>query len=431
MLAASAVLLMLLSFSYGFVSGKFKIFPFGLIAATERALPVGADSLSEKLRISLVEFEKKIYNRRGMLGLKGWGGALELVGDIVLGVDSKGQFFRYDGHGHVELLPIALETGEHELLLYASSKGIDESPMGPGGKFFRVLDLTVLNRQNEISIFVSHNHWDDARKGKTSRISRLTLSRKEALVVLDGTSQVKESDWEVIYETRPFLPFDPDPLSDFNHNHSGGRMVIDNLGYLIVGFGDQQENYDDSSEPYRPQDKSSSLGKFLRIDLESLEVDVLAKGTRNPQGLTMDVDGNIWSTEHGPWGGDELNLIRAGANYGWPYETYGTQFPMYTWPLSEQQGRHLKYEKPVFAWVPSIGVSNLIQVRDVPPEWHGDLLVSSLRARSLFRIRLHDTRVIFVEPIQIGDRIRDLIQMSDGRILLWTDTGRLIELQVG
>ncbi len=280
-----------------------------------------------------------------------------------------------------------------------------------------------------MSFFVSHNVWDDERKGKTTRISRLTLSLDVARSVLSGEVIVKETEWEVIYETQPFLPFDNAPLSDFYHGHSGGRMIIDAAGNLIVGFGDQQENYDSSIEPYRPQDETSSFGKFLRINLESLEVEVLTKGMRNPQGLMMDSDGNIWSTEHGPMGGDEINLIRPGLNYGWPYETFGTEYGKYSWPLSENQGRHDNYERPVFAWVPSIGISNLIQITEVPKEWDGDFLVGSLRARSLFRIRLDENKVVFVEPIRIEERIRDLVQTPNGTILVWADSGSLVELR--
>ena len=87
-------------------------------------------------------------------------------------------------------------------------------------------------------------------------------------------------------------------------------------------------------------------------------------------------------------------------NYGWPYVTYGTDYGQKTSRWSKFQGRHDGYNRPVFAWVPSIATSNLIQVEGFSPEWDGDLLVSSLKQRSLYRIRYRENRVIFVEPIR-------------------------------
>ena len=117
-------------------------------------------------------------------------------------------------------------------------------------------------------------------------------------------------------------------------------------------------------------------------------------------------------------------------NYGWPFVTYGTAYDRHEWPLSEVSGSHEGFTRPVFAWVPSIGVSNLIQVGEIPRAWEGDLLVSSLKAMSLYRIRVREGSVIFAEPIEVGERIRDLEQMRDGTILLWADNARVVELTV-
>jgi cytochrome c2 len=123
-----------------------------------------------------------------------------------------------------------------------------------------------------------------------------------------------------------------------------------------------------------------------------------------------------------------LNLIEQGANYGWPYVTYGTQYGMTRWPLSATQGRHDGYKHPVFAWVPSIGVSNLIQIRGFLPEWDGDLLVASLIGQTLFRIHYREGRVIVVEPIRIGGLIRDLDQLENGNIVLWLGDTSIVEM---
>jgi cytochrome c len=93
------------------------------------------------------------------------------------------------------------------------------------------------------------------------------------------------------------------------------------------------------------------------------------------------------------------------------------------------QGRHDGYQQPTFVWVPSIGVSNLVRIeQDRFPVWKGDLMVSSLHGHALFRIRLLDQRVVYSEPIEIGERIRDIVEGRDGRLVLWTDTSSIISL---
>jgi cytochrome c2 len=146
--------------------------------------------------------------------------------------------------------------------------------------------------------------------------------------------------------------------------------------------------------------------------------------------LLITDSGEMLSTEHGPAGGDELNLIAEGANYGWPSVTLGTEYGAYSWRNSSRVGEHTGYQAPMFAWVPSVGLSNLIQVSGFNARWDGDLLVGTLKATSLFRIRLDKTRVLYVEPIWIGQRIRDIAQMADGTIVLWTDDTQLLTLSV-
>jgi cytochrome c2 len=111
--------------------------------------------------------------------------------------------------------------------------------------------------------------------------------------------------------------------------------------------------------------------------------------------------------------------------------SYGTDYYSLVWPLNKTQGRHDGYEEPVYSWVPSIGVSSLIGVErgDLFPIWKGDLLVSSLRAVSLFRIRIVDQRVVFAEPIEIGQRIRSLVEGLDGRLVLWTDDHDIVSIR--
>jgi cytochrome c2 len=183
-----------------------------------------------------------------------------------------------------------------------------------------------------------------------------------------------------------------------------------------------------ASDVIYSQGTEGNYGKILKLNLQTDQVSDFSIGHRNPQGLTIDRKGNIWSTEHGPKGGDELNLIEQGANYGWPNVTYGVDYGSTNWPLSESPGRHEGYRRPIFAWVPSIGVSNVIEVQGFLPEWDGDILVTSLKQQTLFRVRYVEGRSVFVEPINMGVRIRDIDQFDNGNIVLWSDETWIVEL---
>ena len=162
----------------------------------------------------------------------------------------------------------------------------------------------------------------------------------------------------------------------------------------------------------------------LLIDLDDRSSRIFTSGHRNPQGLFVGASGRIWSTEHGPQGGDELNLVREGANYGWPLATYGTDYGTHAWPLTAVPGTHEGdgFTQPSFAWIPSIGISGLVELDGSQFKyWEGDLLVGSLINRSLWRVRVRDNHVVLAEPILIGERIRDMVQGHQGELVLWTD----------
>jgi cytochrome c2 len=174
------------------------------------------------------------------------------------------------------------------------------------------------------------------------------------------------------------------------------------------------------------QDPRSTFGKILEIDLDSLKSRTISLGHRNPQGIVITSTGDTLATEHGPSGGDELNKIVEGSNYGWPVETLGTDYGTYSWPNQPFTGEHAHFTLPMFAWVPSIGIGNLIQVRNFHRRWDGDLLVASMKAESLFRLRIDGNRVVYAEAIYVGERIRDIAQLRNGIVVLWTDDSKLL-----
>ena len=273
------------------------------------------------------------------------------------------------------------------------------------------------------ALFVSYSYWNAENACYTNRVARLKID--PGIPSLSDFSATSE-DWRILYETRPCLPF-KEKYETFVGRQAGGRMTALGPNQMLLTVGDFGFDGVNSDEAH-PQLPDSDYGKVLLLDTKTSRATVFSSGHRNPQGILVDDRGTIWSVEHGPQGGDELNLIRAGQDYGWPLATYGTDYGTYRWPISGQQGRHDGFSPATYAWVPSIGVSNLIQVKGFSAEWDRDLLVASLRRGWLFWLRLDGNYVVYSEPIPIGERIRYVHQHGDGRIFLWTDRRKIFIL---
>jgi cytochrome c2 len=234
--------------------------------------------------------------------------------------------------------------------------------------------------------------------------------------------------WQTVFETAPCLPIRSQGHL-FNGSQSGGRMAMLDDRTLLLTVGDHEFDGVHSAQP-AAQDTASAYGKTLAIDLHTGRARTFTSGHRNAQGLVVTRSGEVWLTEHGPRGGDELNRGLEGANYGWPFETYGTNYGAHFWPLSTAQGRHDRFTAPAYSWLPAIGISNLVEVSSdtLFALWDGDLLVASLVGQTVYRIRVQDGSVRFAEPIAIGERVRDIVQARDGAIVLWLDGGSMAVL---
>ena len=195
-------------------------------------------------------------------------------------------------------------------------------------------------------------------------------------------------------------------------NLNAGRMKIYNhngqLG-LLTTLGGEKLNQPSN----QPQDPSSDIGKILFIDLMNKEKVIFSSGHRNPQGLLIE-DKIIISTEHGPAGGDEINKITFGKNYGWPISSYGKQYNHIQKIIGK---KYLKdhsvhgFEEPIYSFVPSIGISQIIKIpNDFSKHWEDNFLLASLNGASLYRIKFNETfnSIIYIEKIFIDRRIRDL-----------------------
>jgi cytochrome c2 len=203
----------------------------------------------------------------------------------------------------------------------------------------------------------------------------------------------------------------------------GGTLAVAGETRLIVGVGTFAATTTDGAKTMGLlRAPGNHYGKLVEVALTDGSARVIASGLRDPNGVVVEADGSYLTTEHGPRGGDELNRVREGLDYGWPISTYGTDYFGFSWPLEKVPGGHSEFEPPLFAWVPSIAVSTMIRVEGTAlKHWKGDLILGSLKAARLYRVRLRQGRVVLVEPILIGDRIRDVVETGAGEILVLLD----------
>ena len=217
-------------------------------------------------------------------------------------------------------------------------------------------------------------------------------------------------------------------------NHFSGKIAFDRNGYLFLTLGDRQVPPEGKLDAHPAQDLSNHHGKIIRlhddgrvpsdnpfVSRAGARPDIWSYGHRNVQGLAIHPQtGDVWANEHGPQGGDELNRIRPGRNYGWPVIGYGVN---YNTGLAIHAGTHQAgMEQPVNVWVPSIGISGLMfYTGDRFPQWRSHLFVGGMAAQYLSRLTFDGPRISQEMLVPRMGRIRDVRQGPDGYIYLVTD----------
>ena len=210
-----------------------------------------------------------------------------------------------------------------------------------------------------------------------------------------------------------------DCVENFNSHHAGGRIKPFKNGYLLT-VGDFKIP-EDFKEEIREE---SHLGKILYLD-KDWNATIYSSGHRNPQGLVIN-DGTIFSTEHGPFGGDELNLVMEGEDYGWPTSAYG-----FTYGLENiyDLDHNKKYKEPIYFFTPSIGISELLVYEGSEfPRWNNFILVTSLKDMTIYTMKLdyEQRNIIHAGEMFIDQRIRDITTDKNGRLIIAGDIGSLI-----
>lgn len=339
------------------------------------------------------------------------GGALaQIDGNHFLLVDAHGDFFL------IEVSQGTLTSSRLHSVNSPMNTPSYEAGARAVSPFFRILDILLVDDGNpgQKRLFVSHIQWDSAEDCVTLNVDEASL----ATASLDAPLM-----WTTRFVSQPCIPSDV-RLS----NETGGRMDVLGSDKMLLTVG----------VIYRStwaQDMNASYGKVIQLDLNNWDSKVFSAGHRNPQGLLV-AEGTIWSTEHGPDGGDELNVLVEGQDYGWPTSTYGLAYGKLEAYGSggienaSPAGEHTGGVKPMYAWMPSIGISRLIKLNGSGfTLWKDDLLIGSLKMRSLYRVRIRDDQIKSIEQIEVGMRVRDLVQMLDGRIIAWdgVDQIQLVE----
>lgn len=217
--------------------------------------------------------------------------------------------------------------------------------------------------------------------------------------------------------------------------HFGCRIVEARDGTLFLTLGDRFNRMNDA------QKLDSHIGKIVRVSKDGAPAqgnpyigragalpEIWSIGHRNSQGATLSPDGVLWTHEHGPQGGDEINLPKAGLNYGWPVITHGQNYG--GGKIGEGITEKAGLEQPLYHWVPSIAPSGMafLTSERYGPALRGNLFVGSLKFRKLVRLQVEAGRITREERIDVGERVRDVRQGPDGLLYLVTDSpeGKLL-----
>ncbi|HEY8387038.1 MAG TPA: PQQ-dependent sugar dehydrogenase [Parasegetibacter sp.] len=300
----------------------------------------------------------------------------------------------------------------NEKLLDQQIKGVPKVyNRGQGGLF----DIELHpDYKNNGWIYISYAAPDPGGNGGITYVMRARLKDFELV------------DQEIIFKGAPFTRAGV---------HFGGRLEFGPEGYLYFSIGErgEKEKAQDigtvNGKIYRIKDDGSIPEDNPFVNIPNANKAAFCYGNRNPQGLAKHPEtGEIWETEHGPMGGDELNIIRSGKNYGWPKITYGID---YNGAIISKDTALPGMEQPVIYWKPSIATSSMTFVKgDKYPGWKGNLLIAGLTAPFfLERLELEGDKVVHQERLykRVG-RVRNVEQSPDGYIYVAVEGGQIMKI---
>ncbi len=350
-------------------------------------------------------------------------------------------------------------VSEYEMLVLIGSNSLDlgiQPPEVIAGKTSMPKSALVLARVSNGELEFSDDVlYLDMTESSLSQVRDLYISSSGQVLIsnVDTSQGCFSLDlWRFDLQVKPLQLLSPkrlfrsQPCLDFplQAAETGGRIVEipneRNQFLLTVGSFGLTTGLDLFGEEFegRPEEMAfpNTYGMTVIVDGAGRTAPFTV-GHRNPQGLLADeLTGRVLLTEQGPRGGDELNLLEMGQDYGWPNQSVGTPYvgpqPSGSWSFGQWGSQHDKFTRPIFSWVPSIAPNQLVRYTGREfAAWNRDLLIGTLRDQSLRRIRISDNNVVVDERIDIGRRVRDLTLTTSGKIVMSFDDGFIGILQVG
>lgn len=275
---------------------------------------------------------------------------------------------------------------------------------------FAVTDIAVLGEVgNEISLLISYPQYQKVKKCVSVVMYEYKLNLARSLSLTKG---------KLWFASKPCVPVQA-------VQHAAGRIQVINKSsaYLTVG--------DLGFTKIANRSARGDLGSVFKVSAGTAtksKVERISQGHRNQQGVVL-IGNDLYVSEHGPRGGDELNLILTGKDYGWPAVTYGEPYSSGDYVRPKITGSHEGFTKPLYNWVPSVAPTELIQL-PTGNSWGGwaeQLVMGTLREQSLIFIQLRSpTSVGEVVKVNVGERIRDLEMGKNNQVIATTDNGQLL-----
>ena len=269
---------------------------------------------------------------------------------------------------------------------------------------FAINDIAVLSESATAArLLISYPRLGTGRSCVEIAVDEVAYDRKRQRIKF-------VSNW---YVTKPCVPISA-------VQHTGGRFEVIDKNNVYVTFGDLGYSAIDE------RSKRGDLGSIFKLSAKTASR--VSEGHRNPQGIVMYDKVHLLAAEHGPRGGDELNLIKQGSDYGWPFVSYGQPYGGGDYVRPGKTGTHAGYPEPLTYWSPSIAPTELVQLpKQGWGNWNSAVVLGTLREEVLVFIKLNQNLQV-VEKIQVdvGHRVRDLEMLSNGSMVMSTDSGQLI-----
>jgi glucose/arabinose dehydrogenase len=353
------------------------------------ALPATAAELPE-IKFSIQSIDTPTAQVRGSNGERGAALARLADGRLLLGGGSTGlTLFLYD-------LPTQKQTTIGRA--GTAAERLNDSR-------FAITDIAVLTQTADTAqLLISYPRYNSAR----DCVSVVVYSYQANFGAQPGLKRGK-----LWFQSNPCVPVGA-------VQHAAGRLeVIDSKNaYLTIGDLGYPEIGDKT--------KRGTLGSVMKISAN--KVTQISSGHRNAQGIVL-IGKDLYTSEHGPRGGDELNLIQQGIDYGWPIVTYGERYSFGDYVKPTNPGSHNGFRKPLTYWVPSVAPTELIQLPAASTwgDWSSSIVMGTLREESLIFIQMKNKRVVGqMQTVNVDERIRDLDLTKDGLIIATTDNGKLL-----